>query len=194
MTRRGALTACAALALPVPSEGDERVNENPRPVFVPWTQSPVPEIDVDTLNATAWARHEADVWVHEHRDSLPTDHDEVDRLPPNYRHALLDALPLATACSLLREHIRRCADADPDLSAEQRATIALTVETLTPAWFDASVDARDEEAGDNAFWPRTRAIITSEEWTRIFGDIDTLSWRPIAPYSTLYTCTLAMGW
>jgi hypothetical protein len=172
MPRRSALVACAALALPVHSDVEE-VDENPRPVFVPSTHSPVPEINVDTLNARAWERHEAEVWVYDHRDNLPTEYEEIDRLPANQRHALLDALPLATATTLLRERIRRCADADPDLNAEQRATIALTVETLTPEWFDASLDEREETK--DGFWPRTSAIITSEEWSRIFGDVDTLS-------------------
>ena len=49
VTRRGALTACAALALPAGPER-EIFDEDPRPVFVPVTRSPFPGTDLDTLN------------------------------------------------------------------------------------------------------------------------------------------------
>ncbi|MEO5731845.1 MAG: hypothetical protein ABI134_29905 [Byssovorax sp.] len=165
MTRRGALAACAALTMPVPSEV-EGVDEDLRPVFVPSTRSPFGDDDVDAFNARMLKSHEGRVWVHDHRDDLPTEYQEIDRLPASYREALLAALPVATVLDLLLERIQRCTDAYPDSTDEQRAVIASAPLTLTPEWCEASDEERESQWPDGGFWQRTLEVFTSEEWNR----------------------------
>ena len=70
LTRRNALAAAAALALPV--RPDVAVDEDPRPVFVPLTRNPYRVGDLETLNARRFARYEGVLWVRDHRDNLPS--------------------------------------------------------------------------------------------------------------------------
>jgi hypothetical protein len=192
MTRRGALAACAALAVPVPSEV-EVVDEDPRPVFEPLTHNPFPG-DLDTFNANLLKSHEGRVWVYDHRDNLPTEYEEIDRLPVNYREAVLDALPVATAAELVLERIQRCADADPAMTDEQRSVLAGAPLALTPEWFEASNEAREAQWPDGGFWQRTREAFTAEEWSRIFGSDDIENWWPFARCLGLSGCVKAVGW
>ena len=194
MTRRSALAACAALALPVRPEVVEVVDENPRPVFVPLTHSPFPDADLDAFNANLLELHEGRVWVHDHRDNLPTSYEEIDRLPVNYREALLEALPVATVVDLVLERIQRCADADPYLTDEQRAVIASASLMLTPAWSEASNEEREARWPDGGFWQRTSEAFTSEEWSRIFGSDDAQDSWLYARFLSLRGCVQAVGW
>ena len=193
MTRRSALAAGAALVLPVES-AVKPVDENPRPVFVPLTRNPFPGGDLDSLNANLLERHEGQVWAHDRRDTLPTDHDEIDRLPASYRHALLDALPISTAVALVLERIQRCADADPHLTDDQRALLASAPLTVTPEWCAASGDEREAKWPDGGFWQRTREAFEPEEWSRVFGSDDTGNTWPHARHLDLSGCVLAVGW
>jgi hypothetical protein len=193
MTRRGALAACAALALPVRPEV-EVIDEDPRPVFVPYPRSPFPDDDVDAFNARMMKSHEGLVWVYDHRDNLPTEYEEIDRLPPNYREALLDALPVATVIDLVLERIQRCTDAYPDLTDEQRAVIASAPLTLTPEWCEASGEVREAQWPDGGFWQHTREVFTSEEWCRIFGSDEIGDWWAFARSGGLNVSVLAVGW
>ncbi|MEO5731847.1 MAG: hypothetical protein ABI134_29915 [Byssovorax sp.] len=193
MTRRSALAACAALALPVPSEVDV-IDEDPRPVFVPYPRSPFADDDVDAFNARMLESHKGVVWVYDHRDNLPTEYEEIDHLPANYRDALFDALPVATAAELVIERIQRCADADPAMTDEQRSVLAGAPLALTPEWFEASNEAREAQWPDGGFWQRTREAFTSEEWSRIFGSDEIESWWPFARCLGLSGCVKAVGW
>lgn len=193
ITRRGALAACAALALPVRPEV-EVVEEDVRPVFVPLTRNPFPGTDLDVLNANLLKSHEGHVWVYDHRDNLPTEYDEIDRLPANYREALLDALPVATVIDLVLERIQRCTDAYPDLTDEQRAVIASAPLTLTPEWCEASCEERDAQWPDGGFWQHTLEVFTSEEWSRIFGSDDTVNLWPVARFAGLDVTVRTVGW
>lgn len=193
MTRRGALAACAALTLPVRPDV-EVADEDPRPVFVPYPRSPFPDDDVDAFNARMLERHKGDVWVYDHRDHLPTDYEEIDRLPANYREALFAALPVATVVDLVLERIQRCTDAYPDLTDEQRAVIASAPLTLTPEWCEASCEERDAQLPDGGFWQHTLEAFTSEEWSRIFGSDDTLNVWPFARFAGLDVSVGAVGW
>lgn len=193
LTRRSALAAFTALALPAQLEATEGY-EDPRPVFVPLEHSPFREIDVDTLNARRLESHEGSVWAYDHRDHLPTDYEEIDRLPANYREALLAALPVATTVDLVLERIQRCTDADPDLTDEQRAVIAGAPLTLTPAWCEASGEEREASWPDGGFWQRTREAFTEKEWSRIFGSEDIEDWWPFARFGGLDVSIRAVGW
>jgi hypothetical protein len=193
LTRRSALAAFTALALPAQPEATEGY-EDSRPVFVPLEHSPFREIDVDTLNARRLESHEGSVWAYDHRDSLPTDYEEIDDLPANYREAVLAALPVTTTVALVLERIQRCADADPDLTDEQRAVIAGAPLTLTPEWSEASNDEREARWPDGGFWQRTREAFTAEEWSRIFGSDDIEDWWPFARCLGLGGCAKAVGW
>jgi hypothetical protein len=163
MNRRSALIAGAAVVLAARSEASTS------PPVMP---SPFPWIDDVAFAAMLEEIHEVDLWMGERRDNLPTDYDEIDRLPSRYRRAVLRALPLTTATALLRERIRRCADADRDMTGKQRATIEDTVEMLTPELYEASFEVR-ETKWKNGFWQSTAEAFTWEEWGRIFGaDVD----------------------
>jgi hypothetical protein len=133
-------------------------------------------------------------WLDENRATLPTEYDALDRLPRRRRHLALDALPIGTASALVRERIRRCADADHAMTDAQRATIASTLETLSPAWFQA--DAREREAHwKHGFWPSIRAAFTWEEWGRIFGDVGDEVCVLRARYSSgPAECAETVGW
>lgn len=193
ITRRSVLAAGASLALPGRSEV-EAIDESPRPVFIPLARSPFPDGDVDTLNANLLEIHEGRVWAYDHRDNLPTDYDELDHLPANHRHAVLEALPVTTAVELVLERIRRCADADPYLTNEQRALLAGAPLTVTPEWCEASGDQREEKWPDGGFWQRTREAFEPEEWSRVFGSDDTGNTWPHARHLDLSGCVLAVGW
>lgn len=192
MTRRGALAACAALTLPVPSEV-EVVDEDPRPVFVPATHNPFPG-DLDVFNANLLKSHEGRVWVYDHRNNLPTEYEEIDRLPANYREALLAALPVSTVIDLVLERIQRCTDAYPDLTDEQRAVIASAPLTLTPEWCEASGEVREATWTDGGFWQHTREVFTSEEWCRVFGSDEIEDWWAFARFGGLNVSVGAVGW
>lgn len=193
MTRRGALAACAALALPVPSEMGV-ADEDLRPVFVPLTRNPFPGTDLDVLNANLLERHKGSVWVYDHRDDLPTEYEEIDSLQASYREALLDALPVATVVELVLERIQRCTDAYPDLTDEQRAVIASAPLTLTPEWCEASGEERVAKWPDGGFWQHTREVFTSEEWCRLFGSDEIGDWWAFARSGGLDVSVLAVGW
>ncbi len=193
LTRRRALAAFTALALSDEPDANG-VNEDSRPVFEPLESSPFAEIDVATLNARRLEIHEGRVWVYDHPDNLPVGYEEIDRLPANYRHAVLDALPLGTATALVLERIQRCADADLMMTDEQRSVIAGAPVALTPAWFEASNEAREAQWPDGGFWQRTREAFTVEEWSRIFGSDDIEDWWPFARCLDLGGCVRAVGW
>jgi hypothetical protein len=192
LTRRSALAATAALALPVRPE--EAVDENPRPVFVPLTRNPFPEGDLETINAKLFVQHEGRVWAYDRRDNLPTSYDELDRLPLNYRQAVIEALPVATAVELVLERIQRCADADPYLTDEQRAVLADAPLNLTPEWAQASTDEREARWPDGGFWQRARAAFTMEDWRRVFGRSDAIDLWTCARHLALLECAMAVGW
>ena len=170
------------------------VDESARPVFVPLTHSPFPDADLDAFNANLLKLHEGRVWVHDHRDELPTGYEEIDRLPANYREALLEALPVATVVELVLERIQRCADADPYLTDEQRAVIASAPLTLTAAWSEASNEEREAQWPDGGFWQRAREDFTLEEWSRIFGGNEGRDSWLYARFLSLRGCVQAVGW
>jgi hypothetical protein len=192
ITRRSSLVGIAALALPVPSV--DAATEDARPVFVPLTQLSPLLGDLDTMNAKLFERHEADVWVYEHRDNLPADYDDLDRLPLKVRQAVLKALPVAIAVDLLLERIQRSADADPEITDEQRAVLADAYLTVTPEWAAASNEERETMCPDGGFWERARSAFTDEDWRRIFGRGDGIHLWGLGRHLALVDCAGAVGW
>jgi len=100
-------------------------------------------------------------WVEQHREDLPTDYDELALLPSPYRGAVFVRLSPEARSALVQEHLRRCVDARPWLTPEQRDVIDLARESLTPAWFEATFDDRQ----------RRSKMWGAPEWIRLFGSI-----------------------
>jgi hypothetical protein len=192
MTRRSALAAAAALALPV--EPAVALDENPRPVFMPLTRNPYRFSDLETINAARLARHEGVVWVWDHRDNLPASYDELDRLPLNIRVAVIEALPIATAVDLVLERIQRSADADREMTDEQRALLAEAPRYLTPEWAEATTDAREAMYPDGGWWQRAKEVFCTEEWRRIFGQSDAVNLWCLGRFLSFEDCARAVGW
>ena len=192
LTRRNALAAAAALALPV--RPDVAVDEDPRPVFVPLTRNPYRVGDLETLNARRFARYEGDLWVRDHRDNLPTSYDELDRLPLNIREAVIEALPVATAVELVLERIRRSADADPLITDEQRAVLADAPLTVTPEWAEATGEEREMRWPEGGFWQRAKEVFSEEDWRRIFGRSEEIDMWCRGRHLGSGDCARAVGW
>lgn len=193
MSRRSALAASAALALPVASTAAD-VDENPRSVFVPLARDPFSGGDPAVINARLLELHEGRVWAWDHRDSLPTSYDELDSLPLNIRQAVIEALPIATAVNLVLERIQRSADADPDLTDEQRAVLAGAPRDVTPEWAEASSDEREAKWPDGGFWQRAKETFSEEDWRRVFGRSDAIDLWCLGRHLALGDCARAVGW
>lgn len=192
LTRRSALAAGAALALPVgPALA---CDENPRPVFMPLTRNPYRIGDLVTLNAARYAQYEGAAWAWDHRDNLPTSYDELDRLPLNIREAVIEALPIATAVELVLERIQRSADADREMTDEQRAVLAEAPRYVTPEWAEASTDAREAMYPDGGWWQRAKEVFCTEEWRRIFGQSDAVNLWCRGRFLSFEDCARAVGW
>ena len=71
-------------------------------------------------------------WVEQNRSKLPTDYDELGRLPWAYRRVVLGELPPATRSALFQTHYERYALAHPDMSPAQRAVLDRAKELMTP--------------------------------------------------------------
>lgn len=190
ITRRSVLAAGAVLALPC---GADAVPDEPgRPVFVPWTKASPFLGDLETFNARMYESHLGAVWVYDHRDNLPSGYEELERLPENIREALLDALPVETVVELVLERIRRCADADREMTDEQRAVLASAPLTITPEWA-LSMD-REAIWPDGGFWQRAREAFTMDDWRRIFGRSDAIDMWCLGRGLGLGDCARAVGW
>jgi hypothetical protein len=192
VTRRNALAAAAALALPV--RPDVVVDDEPRPVFVPLTHNPYRVGDLATINARRLAQHEGAVWVWEHRDGLPSGYDELDCLPLNIREAVIEALPVATAVELVLERIRRSADADADMTDEQRAVLADAALTLTAEWAEADNEEREMRWPDGGFWQLAKEAFSAEDWRRVFGRSEEIDMWCRGRFLALGDCARAVGW
>lgn len=192
VTRRNALAAAAALALPVRPDGV--VDEDHRPVFVPLTRNPYRVGDLETLNARRFARYEGDVWVWDHRDNLASSYDELDCLPLNIREAVIEALPVVTAVELVLDRIRRSADADTDMTDGQRAVLADAALTLTPKWAEADNEEREARWPDGGFWQRAKEAFSGEDWRRVFGRSEEIDMWCRGRHLGLGDCARAVVW
>lgn len=190
ITRRNALATGAVLALP--SSADAVTEEPRRPVFVPWTKGSPFLGDLDTFNARMYESHLGAVWVHDHRDSLPSGYEELERLPQNIRDAVFGALPVETAVDLVLERIRRSADADLEMTDEQRAVLESAPLTITPEW--ALSNDREAIWPDGGFWQRAREAFTMDDWRRIFGRSDAIDMWCLGRGLGLGDCARAVGW
>lgn len=194
ITRRDALAGVAVLALPGRPAEAGALEENPRPVWVPVTTSSPFLGDLSTLNAKLYELHEGRVWAYDHRDALPTDYDELDRMPLNIRQAVIEALPIATAVGLVLERIERSADADALMTDEQRAVLASAPVFVTPEWAEATNEEREAMYPDGGFWQRAKGAFSMDDWRRIFGRSDAIDGWCLARFATFGDCARAVGW
>lgn len=192
ITRRDVLAAGAVLVLPY--SADAIAEEPHRPVFVPYTQASPFLGDLETFNAKMYESHLGAVWVYDHRDNLPTGYEELERLPQNIRDAVFDALPVETTVDLVLERIRRRADADPELTDEQRAVLASAPLTITPEWALGTIIDREARWPDGGFWQRAREAFTMDEWRRVFGQSDAIDMWCLGRGLGLGDCARAVGW
>ena len=71
-------------------------------------------------------------WIVLNRAHLPTDYDELGRLPWAYRRVVFGELPPTTRSALFQTHYERYALAHPDMSTAQRAVLDRAKELMTP--------------------------------------------------------------
>jgi hypothetical protein len=90
-------------------------------------ESAPPAVDDDSATIAAW--------IDDHRGALPTDYDEVGRLPWPYRRAVVGELPHTTQSALVQTHLARYVLAHPELTPAQSEGSAVAQELMTPAWY-----------------------------------------------------------
>ncbi len=114
-------------------------------------------------------------WVARNRAHLPTDYDELSRLPWAYRRVVFAELPPATRSALFRTHFERYAQAHPNMSPSQSAVLERAKELMTPDVYalphespewKARVGTPQEELEHQA-----RAVFDRAELARIFAMI-----------------------
>lgn len=144
--RRSALAAGATLVLTgCVGSGDEAI----------------PAVGDDTATIAAW--------IEQRRGSLPTDYDELGRLPFPYRREIVQRLSSVEQSALKQEHLRQAIASRPWLTAEQRAVIDLAREAMTPAWFEATPEER--QRWGTRWGQRIGEAFDQPEFIRIFGSI-----------------------
>lgn len=164
VSRRSALAAAATLALAACSEAE------PEDVGADVEDSGDPPEALAELAAWEEESRAVTAWVEEHRSALPTDYDELARLPSAYRLGVFLALPPASASALMQEHLRRSAAARPEMTEAQRAVIAEAREVFTVAWYAGEHDDR-VAVWKGPFGQRVDASFSHAENIRIFGSI-----------------------
>ena len=89
-------------------------------------------------------------WVEANRTKLPTDYDELGRLPMPYRRVVFGLLPPATRSALFQTQFERYATEHPDMNAEQRAALQKGRELFTPELYAAPPESPDRQAPERA--------------------------------------------
>ena len=136
ISRRSALAAAATLGLVACSEAE------PDEVGADVEGAGDPPEALAKLAAWEEENRAVTAWVEEHRSALPTDYDELARLPSAYRLGVFLALPPANASALMQERLRRSVAARPEMTEAQRALIAEAREVFTVAWYAGQHDNR----------------------------------------------------
>lgn len=164
LSRRSALAAAATLALVACSEAE--------PVGVGAEIEGGGDPPEALAKLAAWEEENRAVtaWVEAHRGALPTDYDELARLPSAYRLGVFLALTPASASALMQEHLRRSVAARPEMTEAQRALIAEAHEVFTVAWYAGQHDDR-VAVWQGPFGQRVDALFSHAENIRIFGSI-----------------------
>ena len=91
-----------------------------------------------------------DRWVEANRTKLPTDYDELGRLPMPYRRVVFGSLPPATRSALFQTQFERYATEHPDMNAEQQAALQKSRELFTPELYAAPPESPDRQAPERA--------------------------------------------
>ncbi len=128
--------------------------------------------DANRAMLAAWEeeRRVVAAWIEQNRDALPTDYDELARLPSAYRGAVLLVLAPEHASALLQEHLRRSVAARPDMTAAQREVIAQAQQIFTPAWCAGSQEMH-AATWQGSFSQSMGDAFSVAERIRIFGSI-----------------------
>jgi hypothetical protein len=171
LTRRSALAAGAAFALvacsePEPGEvreaGEEPSNSPEDAAKIAAWEARVAALEEESRAVAAW--------VEQHRGALPTDYDELARLPSAYRLAVFLALPPEHASALIQEHLRRSVVARPEMTAAQREVISQAQALFLPAWYAGQHEMR-VAVWQGPFGQRVDQVFSREERIRLFGTI-----------------------
>jgi hypothetical protein len=164
VSRRSALAAAATLALVACSEAE------PEQVGAELEAAGDPPEALAALAAWEEENRAVNAWVEAHRSALPTDYDELARLPSAYRLGVFLALPPASASALMQEHLRRSVAARPEMNEAPRALIAGAQEVFTVAWYAGQHDDR-VAVWQGPFGQRVDALFSHAENIRIFGSV-----------------------
>jgi hypothetical protein len=124
-------------------------------------ESAPPAVDDDSATIAAW--------IDDHRAALPTDYDELGRLPWPYRRALVMDLPHPTQSVLVQTHLARYLMAHPELTPAQREGIAAAQVVMTPIWF-AMAPLERQRVGEEELEPLMGAF-DHAEFIRIFATV-----------------------
>ena len=164
MIRRDALVAAAAVALvassePDPVEANEALEE---PIASPEEAPKIAALEEETRAVAAW--------VEQNRGALPTDYDELARLPSAHRIGVFLALSPEHASAVMQEHLRRSVASCPRMPAAQRDAIARAQHLFTPAWY-AGKDEMRGAVWRGPFGQRLDDVFSLEEKIRFFATI-----------------------
>ena len=114
-------------------------------------------------------------WIVLNRAHLPTDYDELGRLPWAYRRVVLGELPPATRSALFQTHYERYALAHPDMSPAQRAVLDRAKELMTPDVYALPRESPEWKTRIGApqaeLERQARAVFDRTELMRIFAMI-----------------------
>ena len=128
--------------------------------------------DANRAMLAAWEEERRTVaaWIEQNRATLPTDYDELARLPSAYRRAALLVLAPEHTSALVQEHLRRSVAARPEMTAAQREVIAQAQQIFTAAWC-AGPDEMRAATWQGPFSQRMGDAFSVAERIRIFGSI-----------------------
>lgn len=122
------------------------------------------------LAAREEERRTVAAWIEANRGGLPTDYDELGRLPSAYRRAAILVLAPEHASALVQEHPRRSVAARPEMTAAQREVIAEAQQIFTPAWCAGSQELH-ASLWQGPFSQHMGEAFSVAERVRIFGSI-----------------------
>lgn len=91
--------------------------------------------DADERTVTIMSCHEADVWIENNRDALPTLYDDFVAYPLALRRRMLPHLTPGTQADLWRTHLSRAMETETGLDDDQRAMLRTVIDALDAAAF-----------------------------------------------------------
>ena len=128
--------------------------------------------EANRVMLAAWEEERRTVaaWIEANRGTIPTDYDELGRLPSAYRRPAILVLAPEHASALVQEHPRRSVAARPEMTAAQRKVIAEAQQIFTPAWCAGSQELH-ASLWQGPFSQHMGEAFSVAERVRIFGSI-----------------------